>query len=53
MHVKMCIGDVHRMPGFNTVVLACKAYRLALSQGKVKLPPRESYVAEHLPWLNA
>ena len=33
---------LHRMPGFNTVVLACKAYRLALSQGKVKLPPLES-----------
>ena len=44
---------LHRMPGIGTILKACKQYRLALSRGQVKLPPRDSFSPDALPWLEA
>ena len=44
---------LHRMPGIGTILKACKQYRLALSRGQAKLPPRDSFSPDALPWLDA
>ena len=46
-----CASALYRQAGFQRVLDAIAAYRVACSSGAVKVPPAAAFKADDLPWL--